>query len=540
LSILFVVAAPTLVAASTPVEFATDLSGIRSVRSLTPAAGEPLWSVPSAASTAAWGRESQDEYLWLDLNHLNATADDVAITGDGVYAIVGWWLNSERTALYRVDDDHVPEWTRSMIPVEFQISVGADDTGERLTSTGRHLPLYVFRAASSVEIFSHPYTDPLLGYYSAVADGGNTYMGAAGFPSGGDGEVRVYDGSGVLRFVDGLDNPPMGVSLSADGCVVATNVRTYVKVWDALTGALRDSLPIPGETQAAAVLSGDGTYLVTGGFSRTVRLYEWDGFHYVQLWAYTIPATTWIRCLAISEDGQTIAAGTWTNPTGGKVVLLDSASPTPLWTDATYGDGVSDLAMTPDGGVLAAASWGRQAGTVGNIISVYERASAIPLHGISDDAFAGVGSCFSVALNENGRYLVAGGKAVHARQMGHGGWVMAMELVDPAAVAVGEGGSVPSGGARLVAAPNPFGSSAQIALAGVASASPRGLRVLDAAGRLIRALPGPGPAGVCVWDGRDQLGQPVTQGTYFVRAAERAGDNAGAATHRALRLVCIR
>jgi hypothetical protein len=52
-----------------------------------------------------------------------------------------------------------------------------------------------------------------------------------------------------------------------------------------MTGALRDSIPIPGETQAAAVLSGDGGYLVTGGFNRTVNLYQWNGSDYAPAWS---------------------------------------------------------------------------------------------------------------------------------------------------------------------------------------------------------------------------------------------------------------
>jgi hypothetical protein len=111
----------------------------------------------------------------------------------------------------------------------------------------------VFSAGSSTPLYQDSYTPPLLGYHCAVSSSGNTYMGAGGNPDGTAGEVRVYDGSGSLRFLRPMPAPPEGVGVSSDGLVVASNVRGFVKIWDAMTGALRDSIAIPGETQIPAV-----------------------------------------------------------------------------------------------------------------------------------------------------------------------------------------------------------------------------------------------------------------------------------------------
>ncbi|MCK4413792.1 MAG: hypothetical protein KAY32_09625 [Candidatus Eisenbacteria sp.] len=450
-------------------------------------------------------------------------------------------MNNERTALYLVADNNVPEWTYQMPAAEWQISVDTDYSATRIASTGEGLPLCVFEHASSVPLYEHDYIAPMEGYHSTVSDAGDTYVSTARSSSGGAGEVYVYDGlSGTLRFTDDLAGWPQGLSVSADGQVVAVTMYGHARIWDALTGTERDSLRIPGDTQIAAVLSGDGTYLVTGGFSRTVRLYQWDESDYNLLWLHTIPSTTWITSLAISEDGQTIAAGTWTNSDGGRAVLFDRSSPTPLWVDSSYGDEVSGLVLTPDGGLLVAGSYGRWEGSAGNIVSVYERESSIPIHGISDDAFANVGSCFTVDISEDGRYVIAGGKAVHAYDMGHGGWVMAAELVDPTGVATDQAEPGMRAAGRLVASPNPFVGSARIHLshrAGSALQGPRILNILDPDGRLVRTLhAGDGP-GVWDWDGRDELGQAVSAGAYFVRPAP---GGVGGVDDRALRLVYIR
>ena len=75
--------------------------------------------------------------------------------------------------------------------------------------------------------------------------------------------------------------------------------------------------------------------------------------------------------------------------------------------------------------------------------------------------------------------------------------------------------SVPLSGHRgaLQAFPNPFTSSTRIQLPdGV-----RGIRVFDAAGRLVRTLRG--STSHC-WDGCDENGAASPAGTYFIRADE--------------------
>lgn len=505
----------------------------RAVQTVTRAENWPL--IPAdEGGLAAPAASRSGEVLWIDTNHANAIAEEVAITGDGAYGIAGWWLNNERTSLYEVPGDNVPEWIRAMPLADFQISVDADATGSALASTVRYDSLYIFDAASPDPIHTGWYTAPRVGYGCAVSSNGNTYASVGGDPPNvAGGEIRVYDGSGALRFKSLFPTNPEGVALSDDGLVVAANTRTFVKVWDAMTGALRDSIGIPGETQVPAVLSGDGSVLVTGGFERRVRVYTWDGADYVATWSCLIPSTTWVSTLGISTDGTTIVAGTWTNPTGGQVVAFDITTPTPLWTDTGYGDWVSEVALTPDGQRIAAGSWGRLAATFGPIVSVYERRSAVPIYALADDAISGVGSCFSVDISADGSAILAGGKAVHAREMGSGGYVLAIDL--PNASGVAEPPAWTQGVSPYRVTPSVARGPLQIAWVGAREAEPMELRIWSLEGRLIRTLAPEAGSGLWRWDGADARGLPVAAGTYFARRAASLG--AGAPAEAPARLI---
>jgi WD40 repeat protein len=509
LSVLFLSA--SAMAADQTLQVRPGLNGDLEVRSVSSAADPAVWPVPEASPLPSPGREGQ--ILWYDTNHMNAVAENVAVSGDGSRAIAGWWLNSKRVAFYDVEQGNVPVWTSPMTAA-FQIPVDMSLEGTYMTATGRGDPLYVFEPSGPPALYTDAYTPPLLGYKCSISETGGTYAAGGGDPAGTAGEVRVYDGTGALRFVKGLPAPPEGLMVSADGEVVAANTRAFVKVWSATTGALRDSIGIPSETQACAVLSGDGEFLVTGGFSRTVRLYQWNGAEYAPAWTYLIPSTTWITGLAISSDGSTLVAGTWTNANGGRVVAFSTASATPLWTDASFGDEVHSVAVSGDGSVIAAASYGRSGGTVGNVISVYNRSSSTPIFGVADDAIPNIGSCMAIDVSDDGSHVFAGGKRGHAREFGYGGWTMAIQLVDPAAI----GETTPRFAPALSAWPNPFHGQVTVDFRDSDVPGPRQLLVFQPDGRLANRLAIGSGRGSAVWNGCDQNGRPLPAGAYLVKS----------------------
>jgi hypothetical protein len=72
--------------------------------------------------------------------------------------------------------------------------------------------------------------------------------------------------------------------------------------------------------------------------------------------------------------------------------------------------------------------------------------------------------------------------------------------------------------------PNPGSGAVAIEL-GSNSASPLAAEVLDAAGRLVRRIPGTGIDAHrrLQWDGRDELGRETPGGIYFIRAIDLEG-----------------
>ncbi len=93
-------------------------------------------------------------------------------------------------------------------------------------------------------------------------------------------------------------------------------------------------------------------------------------------------------------------------------------------------------------------------------------------------------------------------------------------IPDPAAA--DESGAIGTFGLEP-ASPNPFRSETRLDLE-IDRASPIEVVVIDPAGRRIRSLAGGSiSAGrhTIVWDGRDEAGQPVANGIYFVRATSR-------------------
>ena len=103
-----------------------------------------------------------------------------------------------------------------------------------------------------------------------------------------------------------------------------------------------------------------------------------------------------------------------------------------------------------------------------------------------------------------------------------GGVVIASPVSDavsiPAPVTAVEPGGLPA--LELLARPNPFRGGVRLGLV-IAFAGPARVRILDVAGRVVRTLHAgtleAGPSELA-WDGRDNRGEPVGPGVYYVEA----------------------
>jgi hypothetical protein len=308
--------------------------------------------------------------------------------------------------------------------------VDASNDGSIITGTGRQDLLYSWDASNSVPTCSESFPVGSEGNLAVTPDVGGQFAGSA-TPQGGESTTQGHTDVCAPLFQSDLVGQVQGGRYAAQGDWIGVNSRTFIHVYDSQTGALRASVPIPGETQAAVGISGDGSILAVGGFSRTIRVYQWDNSQYVELWNHSIPSITWITAVDVSDDGSTVMVGTWANtaPNLGRAVLYDVATgPTPLWTSSEFGDFVASVALSADGSRAIAGSWGRFQGTFGHVVAAYDRASATPFFTVGDDEIPGVGSAFAVDISNDGMLACAGGKAVHARDFGNGGYAMSIDL----------------------------------------------------------------------------------------------------------------
>lgn len=410
-------------------------TGPLGVRFTTEPAGET--GLPQM-STQFYGN-SRAEVLWVDRSHQNAIAQHTAIAGNGMWIQAGWYLNNERTSLYRTLGSSTPVWYFPLPDAASFISTDVSMTGSGIGVLGSGTPYYNFTATSTVPNWS--YNLPV-GWSYASSYGQTVCLSADGSVSaalareGGNGKLLLFDQDGdTLRTIAFAVNSGInGVDMADDASVICVTTYYAIYIYNA-DGTRRDSIANYGQTNAR--ISADGKYLVKGDFSARTTLYRWNGNAYDQVWQH-YTGHPWVTAVAISADGSTIMAGTFQySPTNaGKVLLYDSSSATPLWQYAQYGDYVASCALSADGGRCVAGSWGQYGATFGDVITVFNRGSATPIFQVLDDIDE-PGSIFSVDISRDGSFITAGGKAVHAREWGNGGEVYAIRMLDALANDVG-------------------------------------------------------------------------------------------------------
>ena len=154
------------------------------------------------------------------------------------------------------------------------------------------------------------------------------------------------------------------MALSADGRVFATRSRfdregregSFINLWDAATGELRQSLKNPEEHVEDAqglAFSHDGMMLVSGHTNRTISLWDLETGQ-----PHTIEESSGqtynVKGVAISSDGTRIAS----TCSDYKVRLWDVRVGGVIHTFPRLGEGmVMTVAFSPDGRYLAAGGW---------------------------------------------------------------------------------------------------------------------------------------------------------------------------------------
>lgn len=307
-------------------------------------------------------------------------------------------------------------------------------------------------------------------------------------------------GAASLRNINSTD----------DGRYVDLNCGATHVVYDVDLDAERARVDVGASTDPCGI-SETGEWIVAG--FTTVKVYQWDAGAgtYVLRWTRATPSH-YVRTTAVSEQGFWIVGWNANTYNQNRYQRWNLETGLLEWTydGPTSSGAVQDLPVAVDytraRDSFAFANWGDAGGDSPEILVLSAAGKAL----FQTQA---PGSMFDVAISEDGRYVAATGKLVHANIMGNGSDTYCGFAGDPMAVT-----EVSLPVHQMRAFPNPFRDA-------ITFQAPQGgqlpdVRILDPNGRLVRTLPaGSSPA----WRGLDEHGQIVPAGVYYCKSSEMPG-----------------
>ena len=437
---------------------------------------------------------SNSSYVRWNLSEATGIGNDVAVSGNGLISANGWSLNNQHLDVYG-NANNTPLWQYGLYPSGYRNYVATSDTGG-LIAVGAYKNILFFDKGSNTPFFNFDLTTTgdtgTASFLDVTSNGSFVVAGASrsdsskilGFAKGSSTySWRVYIPGGQIY----------GVRISGNDSLVIVSTYSNYMVLNTFTGVVRAQGTISYGTQCAQGISGNGNIIATVNYHGQVRVMQWNGSAYVQLWQYQEPTGTyynWINCIDISNDGNYIAAGTLnflpSSTYDGKVRFFKvSNGNTPIWSYQNTGDEISAICFSKNGKVLAAVSYGPMDYSKDNIF-VFQ---ANPGDGIPVFTTKSSGSPFACSLSDDGTTLVTAGKAVHARIMGSGGNVYNI-FVDtnftPSGI-INIPGVIPAEYSLHQNYPNPFNPVTKIKFDVPVSGSIR-ISVYNSTGELVRTL----------------------------------------------------
>ncbi len=372
-----------------------------------------------------------DRYV-LDGNIIWAFADGLAINttsrldDSGNTPINAWTLNNMRISRYP-ETSSTPLWEFPTAPDGATVEVSGN--GE-IVAVCKAQQFYLLDKTTGAINYQLTLPDTFWASSAAISKDGQKAVFVAEAYAGSN-TARAYglNISGTPTVDWTYDVPAnlitnwAGVSISSLGNKTVLMGRNYFYVVNTSTGALIWD-HFMDNTESAPGISNDGNVIATANNSGFVQawLYNSTTSQYDMLWAYRVPAgafTNWGSSVGISGDGNTIAAGTLifnASTYDGSVIAFNTYSGgVPKWIYMGTGDLVDEIAISDDGKVVAAATWGDLA---------HLKPDLYVFDGVTGDTAFTVttpGSFHTVDISSDGSKVIAGGKATHAREFGNGG-----------------------------------------------------------------------------------------------------------------------
>ncbi|NQT35182.1 carboxypeptidase regulatory-like domain-containing protein [bacterium] len=411
--------------------------------------------------TGSIGRdEGEGEELWA-VTDSNGICDKVVISADGRWVAIGYTLNNERLEVRNARDGE--------LVFDFEVEEGSSHID--MTAEGDWIG---YSSRDSVWLFTldsegNPFFRFSLDGYSA---------GPIKLTRDGEYFVTTWldresEENLVVCFRD-ADPEPLwtfaaparetfgwyGINISRDRSVVAVNGKYRFYLLELETGdSIWESLTYNTESRIA--LSEDATILAVASLTGVVLVYvrnRVDG-GYSELWRYRFQgaSSSWVSACEISLDGRTIAAGTldfYEDHYAGRLALFETfESSIPLWISAPLGDEISDVALSDDGSIIIASSWGDLNHQTPDLV-IHERYNNEPFYTLSTS-----GSMRTVGISDDGSMVIVGGKLVHSRQFGRGGRASVVSVDIPGGWITGrviDPDDEPLPGVTISASDNPY------------------------------------------------------------------------------------
>jgi len=193
----------------------------------------------------------------------------------------------------------------------------------------------------------------------------------------------------------------------------------------------------------------------------------------------------------------------------GQLYVFNSYSPIPLWIYDDMGDYVIDVDLTDDGSLIAVASWGPVDNSTSDFF-LFNRESEIPIFEINT-----MGSLECVDMAGDGFICTTGGKAVHERVSGSGGFLYCINC-DPLDI---EESATPLTTKIGNNFPNPFSGSTTFSFSGNFNRHDYyQVSIYNVKGELVKDL---SPQSLLAdtiqieWNGKDDCNHKVNSGLYF-------------------------
>jgi len=346
-------------------------------------------------------------------------------------------LNYERLSYLQTTGDGIPIYEADFVPDNPSIVGAASAEDASLGIVILQDPTkVVVRAFNSSSGAAPLWTFSFDARYAAtqyraidVSADGAIVLAAAYISGGSESLVVVLDGATgaeLNRLV--TTTYVSSVELSDDGTRAVLTEGSTANIIETAGMTSLYSFGVSG-SGGSARLSRDGLTAAAGGFN--CKAYHDTGAGWVQVWSEQESQQWYGAGVAISGDGATLfsASYKYINYLDLTYRIIDLQTSTELARTTTSGTGSSQDTITraqasQDGDIFAVASWGTDDNAHPEV-QVFDRDAN--LIGSIDMP----GSPFDIDLSRDGRHLVAGGKAVHANQMGSGADAYAYEVYDP-------------------------------------------------------------------------------------------------------------